>query len=364
MSRKGENIFKRSDGRYEGRYVKDYKDGRAIYGYVYAKTYSECKRKKNNKILDFNKNNIKVAKKKTNYKTLNFYIDKWLENKSNIKESTYTKYHDIIKYYINNDIGKKRINDIDSSIVNNYLKDKLEHGRINYNGGLSKNTIYSICTILKQVFKENNINIDMIKINQKTGVGKSINKKEKINLEKELIKANDNISIGILLSLLLGLRKSEVCGLKYSDINIENKLLNINRIVSRVISRDTNNKTKLILTTPKTDKSKRELPLPDKLIKKLKELKDVHSENDFLLTGKEKFIDPRTFYNYYKKFLKALDINYTYHDLRHTFASNCIEKGIDSKCLMELLGHSNVTTTMNVYVHPTLNEKRKIINQL
>ena len=356
MSRKGESIFKRKDGRYEGRYVKGYKDGRAIYGYVYAKTYNECKRRKNNILLDLNIKKVNI-KNNINYKDLNYYVYKWLENKTNIKESTYTKYYYIIENHIKSEIGILKINKINSDNVNKYLKEQL-------NMGLSKNTIYSICTVLKQVFKQNNIKVEMIKIKQTIGIGKSIKLEDKINLENTLTKINDNISIGILLSLLFGLRKAEVCGIKYSDIDVNSRVISINQIISRVLSKDTKNKTKLIITTPKTDKSKRQLPIPDKLLDKLIALKNNHSENDYLLTGKEKFIDPRTFYNHYKKFLKLINLDYTYHDLRHTFASNCIELGIDSKSLMELLGHSNVSTTLNVYVHPTINSKRNIINQL
>lgn len=363
MSRKGESIFKRKDGRYEGRYVKEYKNGKAVYGYVYAKTYNECKRRKNNIMIDLNIIKPKNYNNKK-YKDLNDYVYNWLNNKSNIKESTYTKYHDIIENHIKNDIGKIKINKLDSELVNNYLKKKMAKGQIKNSEELSNNTVYSICTILKQVFKENNLKIDLIKIKQNIGVGKSIKNEDKIDLEKCLIKSNDQISIGIMLSLLLGLRRSEVCGIKYSDIDIDKQTININHIISRVLSKDTKNKTKLIVTSPKSEKSKRELPLPDKLIKKLKELKNKHNDNDYLLTGKEKYIDPRTFYNHYKKFLKEININYTYHDLRHTFASNCIEMGIDSKSLMELLGHSNISTTMNIYVHPSINNKRFFINQL
>ena len=175
MSRKGESIFKRKDGRYEGRYVKEYKNGKAVYGYIYAKTYSECKRRKNNIMLDLNITK-EIVKKDNSYKELNYYIYKWLNGKSNIKESTYTKYHDIIENYIKNDIGKLKINILNSNIVNNYLKGKLKNGKKSDNGGLSNNTIYSICTILKQVFKENNLDIKMIKIKQTIGVGKSIKK--------------------------------------------------------------------------------------------------------------------------------------------------------------------------------------------
>lgn len=290
-------------------------------------------------------------------KKINYYLYKWLNNKINIKESTYTKYYDIINIYIKDDIGNIRINKINSNVVNKYLKDK------SYSG-LSNNTIYSIITILKQVFKENNIDIKMIKIKQKIGAGKCIKKEDIICLEDILFNDNSFISTGILLSILLGLRRSEVCGIKYMDIDIINKTISINRIINRVKSKNTINKTKIVITSPKSDNSKRVLPIPDKLLDRLIYLKNSYNDNDYLLTVSNKYLDPRTFYNHYKNYLKINNLNYTYHDLRHTFASNCIELGIDSKSLMELLGHSNISTTLNVYVHPSLSNKRAYINKL
>ena len=362
MSRKGESIFKRNDGRYEGRYIKEYKNNKAVYGYVYAKSYNECKRKRNKLLINHKVIKNKVIKQ-NNSKNLNYLIYNWLNNKTSIKESSYSFYYNLINQHIRNDIGKTNINKLNDDLINNYLNKLLCSGRKDNKGGLSKNYVYVIRCILSQVFKDNNIHINMIKINTSTGKGKSIFAKEKINLIKELNKINSNISIGILLSLFLGLRESEVCGIRYCDIDLDNKILHINHIVSRVKSFDTKNKTKLILSSPKTNKSIRQLPIPDKLIKLLSDL-NIINNNYFLLTNSDKYMDPRTYYNHYKRIIKSIDMNYTYHDLRHTFATNCIELGIDSKSLMELLGHSNISTTMNIYVHPSLNNKRTFINQL
>ena len=362
--RKGESIFKRKDGRFEARYVKKYVNGRAIYGSVYAKNYNECKQKRNNIIISKNIEKI-VTKERKKVNDLNNLIDNWLLSKKNIlKESSITKYYNTFEEHIKNDIGKIKINKLNSEIVNNYIKDKLKNGKLDKSGGLSNNSVCTIVSILKQVFKENNINIDIIKIKPMIGTGKTLYKEEKINLENYLKNINNNISIGILLSLYLGLRRSEICGLKLSDIDVNNKVININRIVSRVKSFDTKNKTKLILTSPKTSKSKRILPIPDKLFLFLKNIKINNNEDIYLLTKSNKYMDPRVFYHHYKSFLNAININHTLHDLRHTFATDCIELGIDYKSLMELLGHSNVSTTMNVYVHPSLTNKRTFINLL
>lgn len=364
MARKGESIFKRKDGRYEGRYIKEYKDGKAVYGYVYGRTYSECKKKRNLYLSNLHIEKPKTTRRIKGIKTLNDLVVKWLENKENIKLSSYTRYFNLINQHIKNDIGMVKVSKLNDEIINKYLQSKLDSGKLDKSGGLSKNTVYDICNILKQVFNENNIKIEMIKISKKIGTGKSLYADEKKQLVKSLNKTDSSITIGIMLSLLLGIRESEVCGIRISDIDINNKVIYINRIVSRVKSFNTRNKTKLILSTPKTEKSIRILPIPDKLYNDLCKIKNNYNDDNYLLTGKNKFMDPRTFYNHYKRFTNQLNLNYTYHDLRHTFATDCIDIGIDYKTLMELLGHSNITTTMNIYVHPTINSKRSFINKL
>ena len=360
MGRKGESIFKRKDGRYEGRYIKEYINNKAVYGYVYGKTYNECKKKKN--LVSINK----PKKKYNSKKTLNDLINSFLNNKRNIKESTYMRYYNLINEHIRYDIGNINISKLNSKIVNDYLINKLNSGKLDKTGGLSNNTVYDIRNILKQVFKENNIDINLIKISKKIGLGKCLYFKEKELLFNTLINDNTSISIGILLSLMLGLRLSEVCGLKLSDIDLDNKVIKIERIISRVKSNNTKYKTKLIVSSPKTDNSIRIIPIPDKIYNNLLILKNSNNDNNnyYLLTLNNNFMNPRTFYNKYKKIMKKLNLDYSYHTLRHTFASNLIETGIDYKSLMELLGHSNITTTMNIYVHPTIENKRRFIDKL
>lgn len=239
MARKGESIFKRKDGRFEGRYISEYKDGKAKYGYVYAKTYSECKRKKNQLLSKKTINKPKIVKRSKGGKSLNDLIDKWLINKENIKSSSYTRYYNLINQHIKNDIGKVKITRINSDVVNKYVQEKLEHGKLDNSGGLSKNTVYDIVNILKQVFKENNIQIDIIKISKKVGVGKSLYLNEKTELMKALNENENNITMGILLSIFLGIRESEVCGIRACDIDLNNKVIYINHIVSRVKSFNT-----------------------------------------------------------------------------------------------------------------------------
>ena len=358
MSRKGENIFKRNDGRYEGRYIKEYNGSRAVYGYVYANTYIECKRKKSLVSLK------KPKSKKKNPCTLNKLIINWLDNKDSIKESSLTKYYNIFSKHIKNEIGLIKISKLNDEVVKKYINNKKHQLKKNNNQNLSSSTIYAIANILRQVFKKNDIDIKIENIKVTTKKGKSLYEDEKNNFEKLLFNEESTITTGILISLFLGLRESEVCGLKWEDIDLDRKIINVKRIISRVKSFNTKNKTKLIIATPKTLSSNRILPLPEKLYKRMLMQKNSSPTNSYLLTNTDKFMDPRRYYNLYKKYLSRLNLDYTYHDLRHTFATRCIELGIDAKTLMELMGHANVTTTMNLYVHPTLNNKRYFIDKL
>lgn len=365
MSRKGESIFLRKDGRYEGRYIRGYGDnGRAVYGYVYAKTYNECKKKRNQTLLELKNTSKDNTKKKDN--DFNYLVDKWLDDKKNkIKESSYGRYYQLINTHIKKDIGKVKITKLTSETINNFLIKKLESGKLDKTGGLSKNSVYDIALIIKQVLKANKINLDIMTISKNIGKGKSMYTNDKKKLIDYLLELDNYDSLGITLSLLLGLRESEICGLKWSDIDLVNSVINIRRIVSRVKSFDTKEKTKVIITTPKTESSIRTLPIPEKIYEVLVTIKSKMQDEDFLLTGTKKFMDPRTYYNHYKKILEKIgNLDYTYHDLRHTFATNCNELGIDAKTLMELLGHSNISTTLNVYVHSSLENKRNFVNQL
>lgn len=368
MSRKGESIFLRKDGRYEGRYIKEYSDtGKTIYGYVYAKTYGECKKKRNQKLLSIKIDKITTDNKnKSSSVDFNSLVANWLENKKHtLKESSYCRYLQLINTHIKNEIGKIKISKLTDEIINQFLVKKLKNGRLDGKGGLSKNSVYDISLIIKQVLKDNKFKFNIISVSKVIGKGKSMQLYDKKVLVEYLDSINSYDAIGIKLSLLLGLRESEICGLKWDNIDLDNRVIYIKQIVSRVKSFDTKTKTKIIISTPKSEKSIRTLPIPNKIYDKLNLLKSRTSKDDYLLTGNNKFMDPRTYYNHYKKILNNIgNLNYTYHDLRHTFATNCNELGIDIKTLMELLGHSNVSTTMNIYVHSSIENKRNFINQL
>lgn len=174
------------------------------------------------------------------------------------------------------------------------------------------------------------------------------------------------MGLGIYISLSTGLRIGEVCALKWSDINVTDGILTVNRTIERIYIIEGEKKhTELVINTPKTKNSCREIPMNKELLGMLKPLKKVVNDDYYILTNDERPIEPRTYRNYYKRLMEKLDIpKLKYHGLRHSFATRCIEVGCDYKTVSVLLGHSNISTTLNLYVHPNMEQKKRCIDKV
>lgn len=174
------------------------------------------------------------------------------------------------------------------------------------------------------------------------------------------------MGLGIYISLSTGLRIGEICALKWSDINVTDGILTVNRTIERIYIIEGEKKhTELVINTPKTKNSCREIPMNKELLGMLKPLKKVVNEDYFILTNDERPTEPRTYRNYYKRLMEKLDIpKLKYHGLRHSFATRCIEVGCDYKTVSVLLGHSNISTTLNLYVHPNMEQKKRCIDKV
>lgn len=174
------------------------------------------------------------------------------------------------------------------------------------------------------------------------------------------------MGLGIYISLSTGLRIGEICALKWSDINVTDGILTVNRTIERIYIIEGEKKhAELVINTPKTKNSCREIPMNKELLGMLKPLKKVVNDDYYILTNDERPIEPRTYRNYYKRLMEKLDIpKLKYHGLRHSFATRCIEVGCDYKTVSVLLGHSNISTTLNLYVHPNMEQKKRCIDKV
>ncbi len=357
MSRRGENIYKRKDGRWEGRYKPDDFSGK--YKYVYAHTYKEIKEKLTDlKTKSCSQNNKKIL--------LSSLCEEWLElKKQDIKESTYIKYRNIISKHIKPIIGHFYANSMRD-------QDMQKYALLLKNKGLSNKSVRDIFSVVSAIFKyaqkigvyTNNIHIEDLYPRAEKRQIRILPDDERIRLEGYLLKSNEPAQFGILLALYSGMRIGEICALKWSNINLETETISVVQTLQRLQDRENKGKTKILISEPKSQSSKRIIPIPAFLTELLRKIKP-QNPCAYLLTGNLSLIEPKTLQNKYKRCLKECDIPYiNFHTLRHTFATRCVQVGFDIKSLSEILGHSNVGTTLNLYAHPTLEYKRSNMNKL
>ena len=241
-------------------------------------------------------------------------------------------------------------------------------------GGLSVKTVKDILIVLKMVMKFGVKNEWMnyyewdIKY-PANSTGKELEVLSVANHRKILNYIHSHFTftgLGIYISLSTGLRIGEICALKWSDINVTDGTITVSRTIERIyIIEGVKKHTELIVNTPKTKNSHREIPMGKELLAMVKPLKKVVNEDFYVLTNDEHPTEPRSYRNYYNSLMKKLDIpKLKYHGLRHSFATRCIEAGCDYKTVSVLLGHSSISTTLNLYVHPNMEQKKRCITKM
>lgn len=173
-------------------------------------------------------------------------------------------------------------------------------------------------------------------------------------------------NLGIFICLSTGMRIGEICALKWEDIDINLGVIHVRKTLQRIYIRENGvNRTELVMDTPKTSTSMRDIPMTKDLLSILKPLTRVVNQEYFVLTNDTVPTEPRTYRNYYKKLLVKLNIpQIKFHGLRHSFATRCIESHCDYKTVSVILGHSNISTTLNLYVHPNFEQKKKCIDKM
>ena len=376
MSKRGENIYKRKDGRWEARYPKGHScEGHILYGSVYGQTYNEAKKKRAQVLIDTSISDRFSFKGIGFEMTLCDLAREWLGQKhETIKESTYVRYRYLYEKHIDDRFGRVPLKKLDCTKIETYIRTKQ---KTNVADGLAPKTIQdilSVCRLLICFGIEKGYlpsGYTLNKINPSKDIKQIENKinvflpKERICLEKFALNGGTVRLFGIVLALYTGIRIGELCALRWNDIDLENGIMYVRNTIQRL--KDYSNigrgKTKLIIGPPKTVSSARIIPLSSFLVDKLKWY--TTSSKFFFLTGKDTPEEPRSYLYFYKKQLEMCGLpEYTFHTIRHTFATRCIEEGIDVKSLSEILGHSNVKITMNRYVHPSLEMKRQQLEKL
>ena len=372
MGRRGENIRKRKDGRWEARIICSYDAaGKARYHSLYGKTYAEVKQKRKDFTEKLTENSSECQ---TDAKvTVKQVLCEWLvSRKDSVKQSTYANYANLLRKHINPALGDYEISSLTSDIVNRFLREKLNSGRLDGTGGLSPKTVTDIrsvlllgieygreqkypCAIDKTIFCPRNQQPQM----------RILTPAEQSRLEEVIFQNPQPMELGVILALYSGLRIGEVCALRWADINLESGTVDVSKTIMRIMdpSPAAEKKTHIVIDRPKTETSIRSIPLQGFLVSLLR--KYQKERECFLITGNRRYLEPRIFLNKYKKLLKKAAVtSVTFYTLRHTFATRCAENGFDPKALSEILGHANVNTMLQRYVHPSMEAKREQMERL
>ena len=296
----------------------------------------------------------------------------WLNGKkSGVKPSTYANYAAIVQNHLLPAMGDLPAERLTTALVDEYVAQNLEdpqEGR----AGLSAKTISDHLAVLKLIAdyaREMGLLPDtVIRFHRpRLPAIDILPPEEQAKLESHLLTRLDSYALGVLLTLYTGLRIGELCALRFCDIDLEEGLLEVNRTMLRIRETRPNGpaRTRLLIDAPKTRSSKRKIPLSQFFVTEISALRRrAGRATDCLLTASEQFIEPRNYYERYQRMLREAGLPpHSFHALRHTFATRCIENGLDPKSVSELLGHANVRITLERYVHPSLEGKRKFLER-
>lgn len=364
MSKRGENIYRRKDGRWEGR-IRKYSDtGKKTYQSVYGKSYREVKEK----MYLIGREARPLGQ---NEYTLEKAAELWIQSRSVYwKAGTCSTYRQMLKKYIIPYMGDKPLGQITNQVLLDFMSDINRH-----NLALSRNYMFQICATVRRI---------LIYMNKQYNIGIVIsdNPVSKERMHSILLPSETSLTtladylfansdsdtcLGILIALHTGIRIGELSALRWKDIDLEEEILYIRRNMIRVSkNKDVQSEepmTQIVAQTPKSSDSIRIIPLPPCLIPVLR--RNKKEESCYVVSGvKSTWAEPRTIQYRFENILKKCQIeNFNFHMLRHVFATRCVSMGLDVKSLSEILGHSNIQLTLNLYVHPSMQQKRLLMQQ-
>ncbi len=377
MARHGENIRKRMDGRWEGRYkVFDENKGKYVYRSVYGRDYGETKQKlslarlgsachgmEKKTVAEVESGSLKSVDENEGTVLFSRVSGEWLaELFGKRKYSTYIKYDTVYRTHLASIIGSCQLSSGMAQDLEEKIFDHLSEKELSES--LQKSVICVANQILTFANRHYLTSVPLLERSPAKAKKKTVetfSRAEQTLLLDRIYGRMDKFMAAVLLCMYTGLRLGELCALRWTDIDFNGNALTVNRTVQRIAVPGYMTKTILLENNPKSESSRRTIPLTSELLGILSRLK---GEQPYVFGG-EKPLDPRTMQYRFKGILKEAGIDgRTFHTLRHTFATNCVENGMDVKTLSELLGHSDVKITLNRYVHPTMDSKRKQIGAL
>lgn len=367
MARRGENIHKRKDGRWEGRYIKARTpDRRICWGYIYGTTYAEVKQRLIHKKSEYGGFQLIDA-----HVTFTELAEAWLRSvKCGLKESTYAHYQYTLYKYVLPILGTVPISRLEENILEQALQKIIappdgQHKELGFSSAREcLSMVRRICKYAVHLRLIRPMELSVRLPQEKSHSMTPLSVVEQNRLRTYVLSNPTPRKLGLLLGIESGLRIGEVCGLKWDDFDLKTGTVQIKRAVSRIPCGDGH--TKIVIQTPKTRTSRREIPLSKHMVQALKILQKSYPSDAWFLSGNTvKPVEPRCYRKSIKTYLKQAAVHQVRpHVLRHTFATTCLQSGCDIKTLSELLGHANANITLQRYVHSDLSRKRREIQRI
>ena len=359
--KRGENIYLRKDGRWEGRYIKGRTvSGRAVFGSVYGKSYKAVKAK----LLP-----LKLAHTTPvggRYSGLfSGWLRCWLEGQSGkVKESTQACYHRQMTLHILPALGDIPLQKLSAQTIQDFVNQLA-------NKGLAPSTVNGIFRIVSAaVQKAADEFIIPVNVCAKIELPKgrimeveALTRTEQEQLET--VAAQDKNGLAALLSLYTGMRVGEISALRWEDVDLENGLIQVRRTAQRIsLQRNKETKTSVIFGPPKSASSMRLIPLPQTMTDCLKKHRET-AVSEYVITSRRGFAEPRVLQYRLQSLIKKAGITPTrFHALRHSYATRCIELHIDITTLSKNLGHASTKMTFDVYTHASLEHRKEAVQDL
>jgi len=295
----------------------------------------------------------------------------WLENyiKPSSKQRTYEQYCKIAKIHILPRLGNYELTYLTPFVLQKFVTDLTVNGNKRTEKGLSPNFVKTIISVVQNSLKTAHLvgylpeysanKIKRPKVVEKQVECFSIQEQKKI--EEAALSAKKDKYRGIILCLYTGLRIGELLALTWNDIDFDKSILSVTKTCH---DGNENGKHIRIIDTPKTENSRRQIPLSKTILKMLKEMRKK-SKCEFVIADGEKPVFVRTYQRMFELLLKKLKLPHKgFHSLRHTFATRALECGMDVKSLSEILGHKNAMITLNRYAHSLWEHKAEMMNKL
>ena len=368
MAKRGENIYRRKDGRYEGRYVVGRKaNGQTKFGYVYGYKLTEVRHAllmKKAELLHTG-NHCRIVRH-----TFGEWADEWLKNEQQggIKPSSYQTYLGILNRHLLPAFSYFPMYEITTEAVIDFVGALEEKG-------LAKSSIKNIIRVLSSICKsavENRLMrknpCKKIRIRLEDTRGQRVlNHREQSAVLHWFQKdVNSNRSLPSLMSLYTGMRLGEICALRWMDIDWERNIATVRHTVQRLQVRGAGQKkTDLLVGSAKSGNSVRVIPLPTFLMDALRALYDKKPKSVYIFGRGDRPAEPRTVQRHFQQTADKLGIvGAHFHSLRHSFATRLLELGIDIKTVSVLLGHSSIRTTLDIYTHSLMETQRQAVNRL